>query len=127
MLTADQILSTQDLKRKVVPVPKWGGDILLQELGGAAREELFIWLRSQDQTKDPGLVRGFRERVIVMSAINEDGEPLFALKDAYALGRKSNDVLTELSLAAQRLSGLLPEAVEETVDELPNAESPSAG
>ena len=130
MLNPSAILTSSDLRRKVVPVPEWGGDILLQELSGAAREDLLIWARTQDQTKEPGLIRGFRERLIIYSAIDENGEPLFSLADATAmdaLGRKNNDVLSRLSLAIQRLSGLLPEAVEEAVADLPNAESASAG
>jgi len=38
-LSKDQILSARDFKTKEVPVPEWGGDILVRSLDGAGRDK----------------------------------------------------------------------------------------
>jgi hypothetical protein len=123
---ASAIFAAQDLKRESVPVPKWGGDVLMSELSAGKREEFYEWLRTQQANAITLTVPGYRERMVVLSAIKEDGSPLFTLDQVERLSSKSNAILTQLSDVAHRLSGLGVAAVEEAADELPNAESGSA-
>ena len=129
ILSAADITAVQDLKRETLPAPEWGGELLLQEITGRQREQLLTWLRQLPGDDPSAFTHGYRERVLAMSLINEDGSPLFADLEAgiEILGAKSNDLLRRASETAMALSGLIPSAVGEVTQQLPNAESPSAG
>ena len=127
ILTATDIASVQDLKRETFPAPEWGGELLLQELSAKQREQLLTWLRGLPDDDPSAFTHGYRERVLAMSLINEDGTPLFPDTEAgvAVLEGKSNAEIKAASDEAMRLSGLIPTA--EVAKELPNAERPSAG
>ena len=128
ILSAAQIAAVQDLKRETLPVPEWGGELLLQELAGRQREQLLSWLRALPDDDPSALTHGYRERVLAMSLINEDGSLLFPdLEEGIEiLGSKSNPSLIRAADAALVLSSLIV-SVPEVAQQLPNGESPSAG
>jgi len=128
ILSAADIAAVQDLKRETLPAPEWGGELLLQELTGRQREQLLAWLRNLPDDDPSAVTHGYRERVLAMSLINEDGTPLFVdLEEGIAvLGAKSNPMLVRAADAALTLSSLIV-SVPEVAQQLPNGESPSAG
>jgi len=128
ILSAADIAAVQDLKRETLPAPEWGGELLLQELTGRQREQLLAWLRNLPDDDPSAVTHGYRERVLAMSLINEDGTPLFVdLEEGVAvLGAKSNPMLVRAADAALTLSSLIV-SVPEVAQQLPNGESPSAG
>jgi len=128
ILSAADIAAVQDLKRETLPAPEWGGELLLQELTGRQREQLLAWLRNLPDDDPSAVTHGYRERVLAMSLINEDGTPLFSdLEEGVAvLGAKSNPMLVRAADAALTLSSLIV-SVPEVAQQLPNGESPSAG
>ena len=128
ILSAADIAAVQDLKRETLPAPEWGGELLLQELTGRQREQLLAWLRNLPDDDPSAVTHGYRERVLAMSLISEDGTPLFPdLEEGVAvLGAKSNPMLVRAADAALTLSSLIV-SVPEVAQQLPNGESPSAG
>lgn len=123
-LSAAAVLKADDLPREVVPVPEWGGDILLRALSG---NELDAWRaewRVKDQYGNPVLAangtfasvdddnpaRSFA-RIILWAARNDDDTPLFAPDQLDALAGKAWPVLQRLgqkalALANQDAAGL---------------------
>ena len=105
------VLRAKKLKRELVPVPEWGGSIWVQEMTAEERDQFDSWVvgkKAGDQT-------GMRLRVLLHTAINEDGTMMFSELDLDDLKIKSGCAVTTVSNAGLRLSGMSEEAkVEET-------------
>lgn len=125
----DQIDSAVDLQRETVPVPEWGGDVLMQEFTADGLAAFYAWGESVngDPEKNVKAIVGYRERVVALSLINEDGTLLYPdwEEGVTALGRKSPTIMGRLADVALKLSGLA-DAAEKVADELPNTVSGSA-
>ncbi|HUU97758.1 MAG TPA: hypothetical protein VM487_18640 [Phycisphaerae bacterium] len=111
MLNRDQILQTQDLPVEVVPVPEWGGEVRVRTLTGAERDEWEVEC-TRRRAGDRVDIRGVMARLVVRSAMDEEGRPLFTVADVDALNRKSARAIGRLFKVAQRLSGLTDEDVQ---------------
>lgn len=120
LLTRDQILSAADLKRETLDVPEWGGEVIVRSLTGAERDAFEdSVVKQRGKTRELNL-RNARARLVSLSLIDESGSRLFSDGDVEALGRKSAAALDRVFAAAQRLSGL----TENDIDELAkNSES----
>lgn len=107
MLNRESILSAVDLKRDPVPVPEWGGDILLQEMDALSATEFWDFVgQLREKEKGPGAGTRIAARLVVACAIDETGERLFRDEDAEALARKRGAVLDRLYIKAAELNGM---------------------
>ena len=111
VLSKDQILEADDLKRETIATPEWGGDVLVRELRGRERDAFEEG--SMDSKRNISMAN-MRARLVAMSAIDEEGERLFSSKEAAALGDKSATALNRLFEVCCRLSGI----TESDVDKL---------
>ncbi|WP_299231717.1 hypothetical protein [uncultured Halomonas sp.] len=107
-LTRDQILGAADLKTERVDVPEWGGEVIVSEMFGTAREEYerIIFDRNGKLVSDKSL----RACLVAASVVDEEGALLFSKADVDALGRKSSQALHRVYDAALRLNGMAPDA-----------------
>lgn len=132
LLSADQIFGVDDRLTEDVRVPEWGGTVRLRGLSGAERDEFESSITKVVKGKEVQDTRNIRARLIALSAIKEDGTPLFAQNQVAALGRRSSIALSRLFDVACRLSGISSEdaeALEGNSDggpsEPPTSDSPS--
>lgn len=110
ILTKDQILSAEDLKREEVDVSEWGGTVLVRMLTGRERDNLeAFWLRS----KESGNYADARATLVALTACDETGARLFSDADIEALGGKSAAALDRLSDVAQRINRLTKKDLED--------------
>lgn len=109
VLRRDEILNASDLKRELVSVPEWGGDVYVRELTGRERDELNA-LRDSDMA---AFKRVVHQRLVRYAVVDDDGKPLFTEEDETEIGSKSFEVLERLCGVVMRLSGLSKEAQEE--------------
>ena len=115
-LSRKDILKAVDIKTETVPVPEWGGDVMVRGLNGLERdwfESSIVDFKASDKNHTVMTLDNVRAKLIVLTAVDEDGELLFASEDVEALGRKSASALQRVFEAAQRLSGLTKEDVAE--------------
>ena len=113
LLTRDAILKASDIQTEEVPVPEWGGTVLVRGMTGAERdafEEEMI--TGKGKNRDVNLTN-FRARLIVKSVVDKDGKRLFTAADMVALGKKSAAAIERVWEVAMRLSGMSDEDVEE--------------
>lgn len=113
MLTREQILKADDLPHEEVPVPEWGGSVLVWTLTGAERdafEEATLQKRGKRREAD---LSNIRARLAALAVRDADGKRLFGDSDVVALGRKSARALDRVFAVAQRLNGITDEDVEE--------------
>jgi hypothetical protein len=112
LLNRDQILQVKDLKTQQVEVPEWGGAVIVRCLTGAARDSFEASLvDGKGKSRAEGLVN-LRARLVALSVVDEEGNPLFTEADIAALGKKSAAALDRIFEAAQRLNRLAQTDVE---------------
>lgn len=109
MLRRDAILAAARLERETVHVPEWGGDVLVQELTAAARDDFERALVGADGRLGPNI----RARLVALSVVDEDGNRLFSDADVAELAKQPAKAMDRVFSVAQRLSGLRPEDLEE--------------
>ena len=114
-LTRDDILNANDLQREPVPVPEWGGTVLVRALSGTERDAFEAGIVHPNGRRMTYTLDKLRARLVALSIVDEAGVRLFSDKDVVVLGRKSAAALDRVYNVAQRLSGLSAEDVDELV------------
>lgn len=112
-LTKEQILQASDKVTEEVPVPEWGGEVLVRNLTGKERDEYEASITLQTRQGVKVNLAQARSKLLVKTIVGEDGERLFDDKDIQLLGDKSAQALQRVFDVATRLSGLSKEDVEE--------------
>lgn len=103
LLTRDNILAVE-LKTERVKVPELGGEVIVAEMTGLAREEYegLIFDGKGKIAADKSL----RACLVACTVVDEAGELLFTKADVDALSRKSAQALQRIYAVAERLNGL---------------------
>lgn len=109
LLTRDQILTADDLRSEIVPVPEWGGDVRVAALTGTERDR-FETSFGDGKTKNLDNVRA---KLVAKSIVDEDGQRIFSDADVVKLGLKNAAALDRVFDVAQRLSGLTKQDVDD--------------
>lgn len=112
LLSKGEIFAADDRKTEDVEVPEWGGTVRLRSLTGTERDAYEASIQKQIGTKVVRDMRNFRARLVQLSAINEDGSPLFAQNEVAALAGRSSAALNRLYNVCCELSGFSDEDVE---------------
>ena len=113
LLTKDAILAADDIKTERVPVPEWGGDVMVRGLTGTQRD---LWEASMSVRRGKTMVpdmRNFRARLVVLCVVDETGALVFHDGDVDALAGKSGAALDRLYSKSAALSGIGEADVEE--------------
>lgn len=110
ILTKDEILQADDIRKEEVKVPEWGGSVWVKTMSGKERDQFEAGIISGKGQRD---LRNLRAKIVSVSVVDESGKRLFSSEDALGLGDKSAKALDRVFSVAQRLSGLTPQDVEE--------------
>jgi hypothetical protein len=112
-LSKDHILKAEDRKYQDVDCPEWGGTVKVQSLSAAERDAFEVSIMTgKGKNRDVNL-KNLRAKLVIMTAVGEDHVPLFTELDVVSLGQKSAAAMDRVFTAAQKLSGLRPEDIEE--------------
>ena len=98
---AAAILSAPDLPHEDVAVPEWGGTVRIRTMMSRERDQFEGWLLANS-----GKHENVRGHLVALCAVGEDGQRLFTIEQAAALGEKSAKAMDRLFEAAQRLNGM---------------------
>ena len=111
-LTKEAILNTDDLKTETVPVPEWGGDVIVRTMSGTERDayEQAIFERNGKDSKFN--MDNMRARLCAGCIVDDKGACLFSAQDAAELGKKSGKVLDRIYTVATRLCGMSAEDID---------------
>lgn len=110
MLTKTEILQAEDLKKEVVSIPEWGGDVIVRTLTAHERDNFEASLRDEG---DKINLDNIRARLCAITICNESGERLFSNEDIIELGDKSAAALDRVFTVAQKLNAMTPEDIKE--------------
>ena len=132
ILSRDQILNADDLKRDKVLVPEWGDDesyLFVRTMTGAERDAFELSLLKQGKGKKQEVNReNFRARLVAATAVDESGDPIFQAADVAELGKKSSLALQRVFNVSARLNGFTDADIEELAknsEAAPGESSPS--
>ena len=105
-LTREQILEAKDIQIEKINIPEWGGDIYVKGLSGTANDEFQESIIEIKDGKRKVLFKNMRAKLCALTICDEHGNLLFTENDVEALGKKCSYALSIAFEAAQRLSGL---------------------
>jgi len=103
MLDRNSILAKNDLPRVEVQVPEWGGSVYVRSLTGAERDQVERMI-TQDKLS--------RAAIVVMVAVDKDGNQLFTRDDTPALEKKNGYALQRVVDAALDVNLMTIEGLE---------------
>ena len=115
-LTRDQIVEADDTEYDTVPCPEWGGDVRLKSIKGRQRDEYEQSLIVERGGNRSMNLRNARAKLIVLCAVDEQGNLLFTPDDLNVLGRKNAKPLDRLFDACRKLAGLTDDDVEKLTE-----------
>jgi len=115
VLSADDILSADDMEVAHVECPEWGGVVAVKTMTGAERDafEMSMSESNKKGAKKAARLENLRARFIAATAVDEKGAPLFTSAQVAALGKKSAKALDRCVDAARDLNGMFDSAVED--------------
>ena len=105
-LSRAQILQAKDIATESVVVPEWGDVVLVRGLTGRERDQYEGAMVRMYGTHATLNRDNFRARLVVLAAVDDQGERLFSDADIPALAEKSSSALSRLFDVAARLSGI---------------------
>jgi hypothetical protein len=111
ILNKEAILSAVDLKKELVKVPEWGGEVYISMMTGEARD---AWEQGLVGGKGANL-ENIRARLVSFTAVDEQGKRIFNNEDAVELGKKSATALERCVKVAQKLNRLTEEELDNLV------------
>jgi len=115
VLTRDEILQADDLEKRLVEVPEWGGSVWVRALRGDEYDEFQESILEGKGKNRQVNVKNLRAKLVVRSVVNESGERIFDDGDYATVGKKSSAALNRLFVAAQELSAVDDDEVEALV------------
>lgn len=110
ILTKDEILQADDIRKEKVSVPEWGGDVWVKTMSGAERDQMEASIVG---VKGERNMVNLRAKIGALSIVDEKGDRLFSFEDVLELTKKSARALDRVFSVAQRMSGFTPQDVEE--------------
>ena len=115
-LTRDEILAIEDLPVEAVEVPEWNGIVYMRTLSGKQRDD-FTQLATDRRAAKHFDIRGLKVRLVAMCLCDKNGKLLFAGNgDDAKLNAKAGAAIDRLFKAAQRLSGLSNDELDEMTE-----------
>lgn len=131
-ITREVVQEAQDIPWEDVPVDEWEKGAVVRMVGLNAKDAAtyskgMVKLDKKGNVEEVKL-DDFLPRLVVKCAVDENFMRLFGEEDIEWLNKKSAKVMKRLADAAQRLSGMNDDGVEQlkNSNETPSADSPSA-
>ena len=124
LLSKEAILSASDVTTETVPVPEWGGEVLVKVMTGTERDE---WEAAIVESDGKVSRKNIRAKLVAQCIVDEQGNRLFTQDDVAALGKKSGSSLDRVYSVAARLNKLTGKDVDELAKNSGSAPSVDSG
>lgn len=131
MLSKEQILKTDDLPRRVVKTPEWGGEVLVRGLASGERDaymDSHVKIEAGSQGSSTKVTIANSEALLATKCIiDADGKRLFTDGEAEMLAKKSGSVIHRIVGVIEQISGLLDAEQTEKNSETPQGDDSASG
>jgi hypothetical protein len=105
LLSKASILTADDLRTRIVPVPEWGGEVTIRTMTGADRDafenSLLVVDAKGNRRTD---LTNMRAKLVALTVVDDAGNPMFTLAELDRLAAKSASALNRIFEAAQALN-----------------------
>jgi len=112
LLDRAAILDAEDMPHRDVRVPEWGGLVRVRSITTAERDS-FEQVTFDRALATPPQPRRPRARLVVLCAIDADGNPLFTEADEVRLEKKGGKAMDRVFAAAQALNFITVQDIED--------------
>lgn len=114
LLNRNQILEAKDIKTKVIPVPEWGGDIMIKQLSAKEYNDITMNMvnirkmaakqlsskKNADENLEDAInelaIKNQKILLIIKSVVDENMKPLFTEADMELLYQKNTNVIDKI-------------------------------
>jgi hypothetical protein len=103
MLKREEILSKSSLKKEVLTIKEWGGDVIVSEMSGSMRD---AWEQAITEKDSLGKLVSPRAKLIAFTVVDEEGNRVFKDGDIESIGKISSKILEKILIVAMRLNSL---------------------
>lgn len=110
ILTADQVMAADDYREEEVPVPAWGGSVMVRSLTETEYDDFQDSIYKQRGKNVQANLKVIRVRLCALTIVGPDRKPIFTEEQ---LGRKSAAAISTVMRVAMRLNGMDDSDVEE--------------
>jgi|SRR6476661_6002529 len=123
ILSREEIIQVDDRKLKEVPVPEWGGSVMIRSLTGRERDDFEqSTVKTNKRGQQEQNFENFRARFVALCVVDENGRRLFQSRQEVALlGNKSVAALQRIFNEAQEMNGMSQEDVDELTSDFEKA------
>ncbi len=116
-LTIDAILAADDIGKKTVDMPEWGGPVLVQGISGAARDFLADrYVNNVEDTTSTGA--NFQRAMVAYGLLGPTADREEVIRVAEALAAKAPGSVGKLFQEIMDLSGIGQGVIEEVTKDL---------
>lgn len=109
----DSILNVVDFETREVYVPEWKMTVRVRSMTADERDELENPMAMAAARGKEASLANFRARLMALTVVTEDGERMFSVEDAAALGKKRASAVDRIATVAMELSGITNEDLDE--------------
>lgn len=131
MLSRNKMLQARNMRRLLVGIPEWGGEVYVREFTSVEKEEVAI--RGMEivdvatgTIKDARKMAGLKVWIVSRTVVDSDGDRIFEDGDTEALAEKSARVIERLADVATDLSNAVDD-VEEAEKNSVSSQSDNSG
>lgn len=128
ILGREDILQADDIVTEAVPVPEWGGTVLVKGMTGAERDRFELAMIEKPGKSAKVNLSDLRAKLCSLTIVNENGKLIFTQADIKKLTEKSASALQRVFEKARELSGIGDDDVAElteALEDIPFESSPS--
>lgn len=118
LLDREAILKANDIEKREVYIPEWGGSVYVRGMTGRERDQFEASIIRQRGRDTEINMKNARAKLVVMCTVDQEGNRLFTDADIALLANKSAKALDRIFAVAQELSGITREDMEELTENL---------
>ena len=111
-LSRQNILEADDLKRRSVRVPEWGGEVYVRELTAMEAVVFDAWLYDNKDNKAE-VASNYNAMLVMLSACDDGGNRIFEDSDLDVLRKKNPKAISKIAKAVEKLNKLGADDFEE--------------
>lgn len=116
LLDREAILKANDIEKREVYIPEWGGSVYVRGMTGRERDQFEATIIRQRGRNTEINMKNARAKLVVMCTVDQEGNRLFTDADVALLSEKSAKALDRIFVVAQELSGITREDMEELTE-----------
>ena len=133
LLNRNQILEAKDIKTKVIPVPEWGGDIMIKQLSAKEYNDITMNMvnikkmaakqlskKNADENLEDAIneiaIKNQKILLIIKSVVDENMKPLFTEADLELLYQKNTNVIDKIIAEIEEFNAVSTEDTKKNLD-----------